>query len=103
MQIFVKTLTGKTRSLALWGASAKPGRLFFGSPWWRGGESTLVVINEDADGSRSHVPGRQKYHRGATAPSAAGIYSKVFVACQNDGDDPNSTAERDHDLKLEDS
>ena len=63
--------------------------------------STLGVINEDADGSRSHVSGRQKYHRGAKAPRAAGIHGQVFVACQNDGDDPISTAERDHDLKLD--
>ena len=101
MQILVKTLTGGTVTLALWGASAKSGRLFFGSPLWRSGESTPGVIKEDADGSRSHVSGRQKYHRGATAPRAAGIHGHVFVACQNDGDDPNSTAERDHDLKLD--
>ena len=60
MQIFVKTLTRKSGIRALWGVSAKPGRLFFGSPRRRGGESTPGVIKTQMapPGRRQKVPQR---------------------------------------------
>ena len=79
-------------------------RLFFGSLRPRGGESTPEVIDKDADGFRSHEPGRQKYHRGATAPRAADIVAtatatySLRVICRRRS---LLAAERGHDQKLD--
>jgi len=79
-------------------------RLFFGSLRPRGGESTPEVIDKDADGFRSHEPGRQKYHRGATAPRAADIVAtatatySLRVICRRRS---QLAAERGHDQKLD--
>ena len=100
-----------TESLALWHADLRQDvdrqqslRLFFGSLRPRGGESTPEVIDKDADGFRSHEPGRQKYHRGATAPRAADIVAtatatySLRVICRRRS---QLAAERGHDQKLD--
>ena len=79
-------------------------RLFFGSLRPRGGESTAEVIDKDADSFRSHEPGRQKYHRGATAPRAADIVATATATyslraiCRRRS---QLAAERGHDQKLD--
>ena len=68
-------------------------RLFFGSLRPRGGESTPEVIDKDADGFRSHEPGRQKYHRGRQPHARPTLWlrPRPRIRCVSfAGDDPNS-------------